>query len=212
MAKIDDRLRALEERFDEIGVQLAQPDVYSDIDRVQRLSQEQARLREVVETGRSWRAAHQAVREAQELQHNEADQEIVTMAAEEETAQRAAEDSAQQRLRALLVPTDPNDDRDVVVEIRAGTGGDEAAIFAADLFRMYNRYAERQRWRVEVLDASELGTHGFKEVVFEVHGHGAYSKLKYEFGRASRAARPRDGVAGTHPHLGRLRRCAARGR
>jgi peptide chain release factor 1 len=182
MAKIDDRLRALEERFDEIGVQLAQPDVYSDIDRVQRLSQEQARLREVVETGRSWRAAHQAVREAQELQHNEADQEIVTMAAEEETAQRAAEESAQQRLRALLVPTDPNDDRDVVVEIRAGTGGDEAALFAADLFRMYSRYAERQRWRVEVLDASESGTHGFKEVVFEVHGHGAYSKLKFESG------------------------------
>jgi peptide chain release factor 1 len=182
MAKIDDRLRALEERFDEIGVQLAQPDVYSDIDRVQHLSQEQARLREVVETGRSWRAAHQAVREAQELQHNEADQGIVTMAAEEETAQRAAEESAQQRLRALLVPTDPNDDRDVVVEIRAGTGGDEAALFAADLFRMYNRYAERQRWRVEVLDASESGTHGFKEVVFEVHGHGAYSKLKFESG------------------------------
>ncbi|HEX4756306.1 MAG TPA: peptide chain release factor 1 [Candidatus Dormibacteraeota bacterium] len=182
MAKLDDRLRALEERFDDIGVQLAQPDVYSDIDRVQRLSQEQARLREVVETGRSWRAAHQAVREAQELQHNEGDQEIVTMAAEEETAQRAAEESAQQRLRALLVPTDPNDERDVVVEIRAGTGGDEAALFAADLFRMYNRYAERQRWRVEVLDASESGTHGFKEVVFEVHGRGAYSKLKFESG------------------------------
>jgi len=182
MAGIDDRLRALEDRFDEIGVQLALPDVYSDIDRVQRLSQEQARLREVVETGRSWRAAHQAVREAQELQHNEADQEIVTMAAEEETAQRAAEENAQQRLRALLVPTDPNDERDVVVEIRAGTGGDEAAIFAADLFRMYGRYAERQRWRLEVLDASESGTHGFKEVVFEVHGHGAYSKLKFESG------------------------------
>jgi peptide chain release factor 1 len=182
MAAIDDRLRALEERFDEIGVQLAQPDVYSDIDRVQRLSQEQARLREVVETGRSWRAAHHAVREAQDLQRNEADAEIVTMAEEEEAAQHAVEERAQQRLRALLVPTDPNDDRDVVVEIRAGTGGDEAALFAADLFRMYSRYAERQRWRVELLDASESGTHGFKEVVFEVHGHGAYSKLKFESG------------------------------
>jgi peptide chain release factor 1 len=182
MAAIDDRLRALEERFDEIGVQLAQPDVYSDIDRVQRLSQEQARLREVVETGRSWRAANRAVREAQELQRNEADHDIVTMAAEEETAQRGIEERAQQRLRALLVPTDPNDERDVIIEIRAGTGGDEAAIFAADLFRMYSRYAERQRWRVEVLDASESGTHGFKEVIFEVHGRGAYSKLKFESG------------------------------
>ncbi len=182
MAAIDDRLRALEERFDEIGTLLAQPDVYSDRDRVQRLSQEQARLREVVETGRAWRSAHQAVAEAQELQHNESDPEIVAMAAEEEATQRAVEEEAHERLRALLVPTDPNDERDVVVEIRAGTGGDEAAIFAADLFRMYSRYAERQRWRVELLEASESGTHGFKEVIFEVHGHAAYSKLKFESG------------------------------
>jgi peptide chain release factor 1 len=182
MAAIDDRLRALEERFDEIGRQLAEPDSYSDIERVQRLSQEQARLREVVETGRAWRAAHQAVREAQDLQRNESDEGIVAMAAEEETTQRALEATAQERLRTLLVPTDPNDERDVVVEIRAGTGGDEAAIFAADLFRMYSRYAERQRWRLELLDASESGTHGFKEVIFEVHGHGAYSKLKFESG------------------------------
>jgi peptide chain release factor 1 len=182
MAAIDDRLRALEERYDEVGTLLAHPDAYSDIERVQRLSQEQARLREVVETGRAWRAARLAAREAQDLQHNEADPEIVALAEEEERAQREHEERAQQRLRALLVPTDPNDERDVVVEIRAGTGGDEAAIFAADLFRMYSRYAERQRWRVELLDASESGTHGFKEVIFEVHGRSAYSKLKFESG------------------------------
>jgi peptide chain release factor 1 len=182
MAGIDDRLRALEERFDEIGVQLAEPDAYSDLDRIQRLSQEQARLREVVETGRAWRSARQAVAEAQELQRNESDPEIVAMAAEEEVSQRDIEERAQTHLRALLVPTDPNDERDVVVEIRAGTGGDEAAIFAADLFRMYSRYAERQRWQVEVLEASESGTHGFKEVIFEVHGRAAYSKLKFESG------------------------------
>ncbi|MBJ7610395.1 MAG: peptide chain release factor 1 [Candidatus Dormibacteraeota bacterium] len=179
---MDDRLRALEERFDEIGVQLAEPDAYSDIDRVQQLSQEQARLREVVETGRAWRAARLAVRESQEMQRNQSDADIVELAAEEETTQRALEERAQQHLRTLLVPTDPNDQRDVVVEIRAGTGGDEAAIFAADLFRMYGRYAERQRWRVELLEASESGTHGFKEVIFEVHGHAAYSKLKFESG------------------------------
>ena len=182
MAGIDDRLRALEERFVEIGTQLAEPDAYSDLDRIQRLSQEQARLREVVETGRAWRNAHQAVGEALELQRHETDGDIVAMAAEEEAAQRALEETAHERLRALLVPTDPNDERDVVVEIRAGTGGDEAAIFAADLFRMYGRYAERQRWGVEVLDSSESGTHGFKEVIFEVHGHGAFSKLKFESG------------------------------
>jgi len=182
MAAIDDRLRALEERFDEIGELLAQPDVYSDRERVQHLSQEQARLREVVETGRAWHRAHQAAVEAQELQHNESDAEIVAMAADEEAAQHRLEEEAHSRLRALLVPTDPNDERDVVVEIRAGTGGDEAAIFAADLFRMYSRYAERQRWRVELLEASESGSHGFKEVIFEVHGRAAYSKLKFESG------------------------------
>jgi peptide chain release factor 1 len=182
MAGIDDRLRALEERFDEIGTQLADPEAYSDRERVQRLSQEQARLRDVVETGRAWRRAHQATAEAEELQRNESDAEIIAMAAEEEELQRALADAAAERLRALLVPTDPNDQRDVVVEIRAGTGGDEAAIFAADLFRMYGRYAERQRWRVEVLDSSESGTHGLKEVIFEVHGGGAFSKLKFESG------------------------------
>jgi peptide chain release factor 1 len=182
MSALDDRLRALEERFDEIGAQLAEPDAYSDLDRVQRLSQEQARLREVVETGRAWRAAHQAVAEAQELRRNESDADVVAMAAEEEEVQRSLEQKAQRHLRALLVPTDPNDERDVVVEIRAGSGGDEAAIFAADLFRMYGRYAERQHWRVELLDASETGTHGFKEVIFEVHGRAAYSKLKFESG------------------------------
>ena len=182
MAGIEDRLRALEERYDEIATQLAEPDAYSDIDRVQRLSQEQARLREVVETGRAWRSARAAVHDAQELQRHESDAELVAMAKEEEETQRAAEEAAEQRLRLLLVPTDPNDERDVVVEIRAGTGGDEAALFAADLFRMYTRYAERQRWRVEVLSSSESGTHGFKEIVFEVHGAGAYSKLKFESG------------------------------
>ena len=182
MAGIDDRLRALEERFDEIGVLLAEPDAYSDRERVQRLSQEQARLREVVETGRAWRRAQQAAAEAADLQRHEADGEIVAMAAEEEALQRAAAEAAFETLRTLLIPTDPNDERDVVVEIRAGTGGDEAAIFAADLFRMYTRYAERQRWRVEMLTSSESGTHGFKEVVFEVHGAGAFSKLKFESG------------------------------
>lgn len=182
MAGIDDRLRALETRYQEIGEQLSAPDAYGDRERVQRLSQEQARLREVVEVGRAWRRARAGADEAQEMQRGESDPELVALAAEEERIQRAAEEEAHQRLRALLVPTDPNDERDVVVEIRAGTGGDEAAIFAADLFRMYSRYAERRRWRVELLDSSESGTHGFKEVVFEVHGPGAYSRLKFESG------------------------------
>jgi peptide chain release factor 1 len=179
---LETRLHALEERYQELERELAAPDAFADRERVQRLSQEQARLREVVETGRAWRSAQQAVEEAQALTRNERDAEMVALAEEEVTAQREREQQAHERLRLLLLPTDPNDDRDVVVEIRAGTGGDEAAIFAGDLFRMYIRYAERRRWRVEVLDSSESGTHGFKEIVFEVHGRGAYSRLKFESG------------------------------
>ncbi|HEV7678763.1 MAG TPA: peptide chain release factor 1 [Candidatus Dormibacteraeota bacterium] len=179
---LESRLRALEERWEELAAQLSAPDAYQDLDRVQRLSQEQAKLREVVEVGRAWRSAHTAAREASEMAHGESDAEMRAMAEEEEDSQRAAEEAAFERLRLLLVPSDPNDDRDVVVEIRAGTGGDEAALFAGDLFRMYARYAERRNWRVEVLDSSESGGHGYKEVVFEVHGHGAYSRLKFESG------------------------------
>jgi len=182
MSDFDARLRALEDRYQELADQLSAPDVYQDLDRVQRLSQEQAKLREVVEVGRAWRAAHRAAEEAQEMARAESDEEMRAFAEDEEREQRAAEAAAYEKLRTLLLPSDPNDDRDVVVEIRAGTGGDEAALFAGDLFRMYARYAERRNWRVEVLDSSENGGHGFKEVVFEVHGHGAYSRLKFESG------------------------------
>jgi peptide chain release factor 1 len=107
---------------------------------------------------------------------------MVAMANDELRTQREAAERELSHLRSLLLPSDPNDERDVVVEIRAGTGGDEAALFAADLFRMYARYAERRRWRLEVLDQNETAGHGFKEIVFEVHGHGAYARLKYESG------------------------------
>jgi len=182
MAGIETRLHALEERWEELARQLSAPDAYEDLDRIQRLSQEQAKLREVVEVGRAWRVAQQAEDEAEEMAHSETDEDLRALAVEEAAAQRAAEEAAFEKLRVLLLPTDPNDDRDVVVEIRAGTGGDEAALFAGDLFRMYLRYAERRHWRVEVLDQNESGGHGFKEVVFEVHGHGAYSRLKFESG------------------------------
>ena len=182
MAGIEDRLTALEERYGEIERELSEPDAFSDLERLQRLSQEQARLRDVVETGRRWRQARQRAADAVELARTSDDAEMIVLAeeeAEEQDRLAAAEDL---HLRTLLLPRDPNDERDVVVEIRAGTGGDEAALFAADLFRMYVRYAERQRWRVEVLDQNETAGHGFKEIVFEVHGRGAYSRLKFESG------------------------------
>ena len=182
MSAFDERLLALEARYAELERELAAPDAYQDIDRLQRLSQEQARLREVVETARRWREAQRAASDADEMVRSERDEELVALAEHEANAQRAAADEEQDKLRALLVPTDPNDLRDVVVEVRAGTGGDEAALFAADLFRMYARYAERRRWKVEVLEQNETSGHGFKEIIFEVQGAGAYSRLKYESG------------------------------
>ncbi|HEV3123587.1 MAG TPA: peptide chain release factor 1 [Candidatus Dormibacteraeota bacterium] len=182
MADIDARLRALEDRYQQLERELSAPDAYLDRDRVQHLSQEQARLRDVVTTGRAWRHARDAAREAEELTHGEKDAEMVQLAEDEARAQRDAEAEAFEKLRVLLLPSDPNDERDVVVEIRAGTGGDEAALFAGDLFRMYTRYAERRGWQVEVLDQNPTAGHGLKEAVFEVHGPGAYSRLKFESG------------------------------
>lgn len=182
MADIATRLRALEDRFTEIDTELADPAVYEDHERVQRLSQEQARLREVVETGRAWRNAEAAAHEADEMARAEHDPELVALAEEEARVQNDVAQAADRRLRALLLPRDPNDERDVIVEIRAGTGGEEAALFAAELMRMYTRYAERQRWTTELLDLSPSGTHGVQKAVFEVHGRGAYSRLKFESG------------------------------
>ena len=162
MSGIDGRLRALERRYQELERELSAPEAYQRRRAVQKLSQEQARLREVVETGRAWRAAEEAAGEAEEMRRHESDPEMVALAEEELQLQRAREQAAHERLRTLLLPTDPNDDRDVVVEIRAGTGGDEAALFAGDLFRMYLRYAERRRWSVEVLELQPLGRPRFQ--------------------------------------------------
>ena len=182
MSGIEDRLLTLERRFDEITQQLSAPDAYEDRERVQKLSQEQAKLREVVETGRRWQSAVREAHAAEQLAQTDADPDVVALAEEEVRIQREAEAAAYEHLRLLLLPSDPNDERNVIVEIRSGTGGDEAAIFAADLFRMYTRYAELKKWRVEVIESSESGTHGFAKIIFEVHGHPAYSRLKFESG------------------------------
>ncbi|MGA8016101.1 MAG: peptide chain release factor 1 [Candidatus Dormiibacterota bacterium] len=182
MDTLDERLTAIETRFQELEKDLSDPEIYADQSRVQRVSQERARLSDVVETARRWRAARHAADEAAQAMHGERDPEVIAMFADEERSQREAAEAAREELHRLLLPRDPNDDRDVIVEIRAGTGGDEAAIFAADLMRMYMRYAERRRWSTELIDISPTGTHGLKSVVFEVHGHGAYSQLKFESG------------------------------
>ena len=151
-----------------------------------------------------------AAREADEMMRAESDPQMIAIAEEEHQAQLAAAEQEYGALRALLLTEDPNDERDVVVEIRAGTGGDEAALFAADLFRMYWRYAERMRWRIEVLDQNETAGHGFKEIVFEVHRRRVHA-VEVQVGGAPGAACPGHRGAGTDSHIGRIRRRAPRG-
>ncbi|HXZ99167.1 MAG TPA: peptide chain release factor 1 [Candidatus Binatia bacterium] len=182
MDVLEERLAAIETRFEELERELSDPEIYADQQRVQRVSQERARLSEVVDAARRWRSARRAADEAAEALRGEADPEMIGLFEEEERSQRLRAEAAHAELRRLLLPRDPNDDRDVIVEIRAGTGGEEAAIFASDLMRMYTRYAERRRWPVELMGTSPSGTHGLKSAVFEVHGHGAYSRLKFESG------------------------------
>ena len=176
-----DRLAATDQRYDDLTEQMARPEVSGDYEKLQALARERASLEQVVSLYREWKANGKAIEEARSVL-GDRDPELAALAREEiETLTRARTD-IEARLKRALVPKDPRDDRDVIVEIRAGTGGDEAALFAADLYRMYTRYADRRGWKVELLSLNEIGIGGIKEVVFEVHGSGAYSRLKFESG------------------------------
>lgn len=176
-----DTLAELERRADELDHLMGDPEVATDPVKLQEYGRERAELEDVVSAYRELKATSQAIADA-ELLSNDSDREMAELAAEELKELRARRDEQLQRVRTLLVPKDPSDERNVIVEIRAGTGGDEAALFAADLFRMYTRYAERQRWKVDVVSATETDGGGFREVIFEVQGRGAYSHLRYESG------------------------------
>jgi peptide chain release factor 1 len=176
-----DRLAELEARHEDIGRELSTPEVASDPRRLADLGRELARLDPVVVRLREWRAI-QAELDGARAMADDADEELRAMARDEIERLSATANELEAGLRLLLVPRDPNDDRDVIVEVRAGAGGEEAALFAADLYRMYARYAERRRWKVEVLSTSEAEAGGFKEIIAEVHGDGAYSRLKFESG------------------------------
>ena len=177
-----DRLEAIARRYHEIEQEMARPEVAMDHEKVTRLAREQRTLRETVETYDAYRRARQEMESAHEMLRHEKDAEMQEYMRSEE--RRAAEQVAKldEKLKVLLLPKDPNDDRDVVVEIQGAEGGDEAALFAADLFRMYTRWAEKKGWKVDVVDASPTGIGGYDKIEFEVHGHGAYSQLKYEGG------------------------------
>ncbi len=176
-----ERLAELEARYEEIGRELATPEVASDPSRLAELGREMSRLEPIVAGVRSLRDARTQLDEARGMA-DDPDEEMRAMAREEVDRLTAEVDRLESDLRVQLVPSDPNDDRNVIVEVRAGAGGEEASLFAADLYRMYARYAERRKWKVEVMSTSDSESGGFKEVIAEVRGDGAYSRLKFESG------------------------------
>ena len=174
-----DKLAGIEERYIEIDQLLAE--VGDNYQRAAELAMERAELESIVSRARAYRQALDRLAEARELLNSE-DEELSILAQAEIDELEPKIEQVEKEIKSLLLPSDPRDQRNVIVEIRAGTGGDEAAIFAADLFRMYSHYAERRGWSVEVLSTSEIGIGGYKEIIFIVKGRGAYSRLKYESG------------------------------
>ncbi len=177
-----DRLESIEARYRELDDLIARPEVATDPERLQRLARERAGLEELVSLYRGYKATTRSLEETQAMLNEGLDPEMAALAKEEADTLRRRQESLLQELKLALLPKDAKDDKDVIVEIRAGTGGEEAALFAADLFRMYTRYAQSQGWQVEVIDANRSERDGFKEVIFEVKGRGAFSRLKFERG------------------------------
>ncbi len=178
---MEEKLASIEARYQELTAQMADPAIANDYTRYAELARQQSELQEIVEKYRAWMKARNDLAEAETLADSD-DADLADMArAEIEPLKRRIE-TLHSQLQMQLVPKDPNDDRDVIVEIRAGAGGDEAGLFAADLARMYSRYAEEHGWKVEILDENETGIGGYKEVIFTVRGKGAYSRLKFESG------------------------------
>jgi peptide chain release factor 1 len=176
------RLDAVLERFEELGDTMGQPDVASDQERFMKLARERSQLEPLVEAYTKYKRVRKDIQGHQEILDKENDAELLAMAREElEQLKRDAE-ALETALKLLLVPKDPNDSRDVIVEIRGGTGGEEAALFAADLYRMYSRYAETKGWKQELVSLSESGVGGMKEVVFTLSGDDVYGTMKYESG------------------------------
>ncbi len=176
------RLEKLESRFEELERLMADPQVAQDYEKVAAYARERAELEETVQTYRRYRQLMAELAEAHDMAQHEEDAELREMAREEAATLEHEKQSLEARLMQLLVPKDPRDEKNVIMEIRAGAGGDEAGLFAADLFRMYTRYAERHGWKTEIISENRTGIGGFKEVIFEVKGKGAFSRLKHESG------------------------------
>lgn len=177
-----EKLAGIEARYEELNHLMADPQVAVDPNRVKAYAQEQADLEELVQRYRRYKVVEQSLQETRTLFDDNLDEEMKDMVADEIESLREQQADLQEELKALLLPKDPNDEKNVIVEIRAGTGGDEAALFAANLARMYMKYAESQGWKTSIISQNEIGIGGYKEIIFEVKGRGAYSRLKYESG------------------------------
>ena len=175
-----DKLKGIEERYEQLGNDLLA--VGNDYQRAAEINKERVDLEEIVEKAQEYRQAMKSFAEAKNMMETEKDAELVALAEADIKDLAPKIEALEKQIKGMLIPKDPRDDKNVIVEIRAGTGGDEAAIFAGDLFRMYSRYAENQRWKYEIMSENSIGIGGYKEVIFEIRGSGAYSKLKYESG------------------------------
>ncbi|HHX64971.1 MAG TPA: peptide chain release factor 1 [Chloroflexi bacterium] len=177
-----ERVDEIVRRYDELNDLLSSPEVATDPQKIRLYSQEQAEIEELVNTYREYRSLSDELRDARALMAEERDEDMRAMIHDEIDTLTRRIDELEERLTLLLLPKDPRDERDVIMEIRAGAGGDEAALFAADLFRMYILYASNRGWATEVLSSNEIGIGGYKEIIFEVRGRGAFSRLKWESG------------------------------
>ncbi len=177
-----EQLENIEKRYQEIDRKMAQPEVSTDLNQLQALAQERASIENLVTTYREYKSIARSLEETRAMLDDGLDEEMVALAKQEIESLEMQLDGLAQQLKLALLPKDPNDEKDIIMEIRAGAGGNEAALFAADLFRMYSRYAQTKGWETEIISMSESGIGGFKEIIFEIRGRGAFSRLKYERG------------------------------
>lgn len=182
MDKLFDRLQMLEDRYEELGELLSDPDVISDTKRFTKLSKEMADLRETVEKYNKYKEVTQQISDDEEMLSDGLDDEMASLVKEELSNAKDEKVKLEEEIKILLLPKDPNDDKNIIMEIRGAAGGDEASLFAADLFSMYSKYAERQGWSIEVIDKNVTEVGGFKEIALIINGNSVWSKLKYESG------------------------------
>ncbi len=197
-----EKLLRIAEEFGRMTAEMSKQEVASDPEQYRKLAKAQAQIADIVSCFREYQQSEQRLEEAEAMLREESDGELRELAEQDKHDLEEAMEEQEQRLKVLLLPNDPFDAKNTIMEIRAGTGGDEAALFAADLYRMYGRFAELKGWKVEVMGSNPTGIGGYKEISFRIVGDYVYSQLKFEGGRPSCAARSRDGSPGAHPHVG----------